>query len=133
MNGKQLLIGLSYIDRKFIEESEKEYPVRQPAESDPEIQRRPLPCRRIWLIAAALTLLLVGCAVVIYTRIQMKVVQHHVPTTAAAIESMNGPVQETLTDRNPLTSCYPQTLPPGYQMEMGEQMSHPMIPLPGKI
>ena len=28
MNGKKLLIGLSYIDRKYIEESEQDMPVR---------------------------------------------------------------------------------------------------------
>ena len=29
MNGKNLLIGLSYIDRKYIEESEQDIPVKK--------------------------------------------------------------------------------------------------------
>ena len=62
MNGKDLLLGLSYIDRKFIEESEKDTIPKE----KPKSIRRPL------LIAAiiALMLLLVGCAVVYVLRMQ---------------------------------------------------------------
>ena len=56
MNGQNLLMGLSYIDRKFIEESEMD--------ALPKQNRRTV--RRPLLVAAivALMLLLVGCAVV---------------------------------------------------------------------
>lgn len=62
MNGQNLLMGLSYIDRKFIEESEMD--------AMPKQGRRPL--RRPLLVAAivALMLLLVGCAVVHIMRMQ---------------------------------------------------------------
>lgn len=68
MNGKNLLIGLSYIDRKYIEESEQDMPVKKPitpARNQHKAQSKRLSTKKIWLIAAviALTLLLVGCAV----------------------------------------------------------------------
>ena len=68
MNGKNLLIGLSYIDQKYIEESEQDIPVKKaitPARNQHKAQSKRLSTKKIWLIAAviALTLLLVGCAV----------------------------------------------------------------------
>lgn len=68
MNGKNLLIGLSYIDRKYIEESEQDIPVKKaitPARNQHKAQSKRLSTKKKWLIAAviALTLLLVGCAV----------------------------------------------------------------------
>ena len=68
MNGKNLLIGLSYIDRKYIEESEQDIPVKKaitPARNQRTARSKRLSTKKIWLIAAviALTLLLVGCAV----------------------------------------------------------------------
>ena len=68
MNGKNLLIGLSYIDRKYIEESEQDIPVKKaitPARNQHKAQLKRLSTRKAWLIAAviALMLLLVGCAV----------------------------------------------------------------------
>ena len=68
MNGKNLLIGLSYIDRKYIEESEQDIPVKKaitPARNQHTARSKRLSTKKIWLIAAviALTLLLVGCAV----------------------------------------------------------------------
>lgn len=63
MNGQNLLMGLSYIDRKFIEESEQETIAAEPRRGG---FRRPL------LIAAivAIMLLLVGCAVVYVMSLQ---------------------------------------------------------------
>ena len=60
MTGQNLLIGLSYIDRKYIEESEQDF-------SEKKAKR--LSAKKLWLIAAviALMLLLVGCAI-LYTR-----------------------------------------------------------------
>lgn len=56
MTGQNLLIGLSYIDRKYIEESEQDF-------SEKKAKR--LSAKKLWLIAAviALALLLVGCTV----------------------------------------------------------------------
>ena len=67
MNGKNLLVGLSYIDRKFIEESEKEMSVQEGAESAKPNSGR-IPTRKLFLIAAliAAMLLLMGAAT--YTR-----------------------------------------------------------------
>ena len=60
MTGQNLLIGLSYIDRKYIEESEQDF-------SEKKAKR--LSAKKLWLIAAviALALLLVGCAI-LYAR-----------------------------------------------------------------
>ena len=73
MNGKNLLIGLSYIDRKYIEESEQASLAKKaitPAGNQQKAQSKPLSTKKIWLIAAliVLTMLLVGCAVA-YTMI----------------------------------------------------------------
>lgn len=56
MTGQNLLIGLSYIDRKYIEESEQDFS---------EKKANCLSAKKLWLIAAviALALLLVGCTV----------------------------------------------------------------------
>ena len=75
MKGENLLLGLSYIDRKFIEESEQECPVKKVAVSAGglnQAQPKQRSARKIWLIAAviALTLLLVGCAVVYVLHLQ---------------------------------------------------------------
>ena len=76
------------------------------------IRRHPRP--RIALIAAviALMMLLVGCAVAVYARIHMRLVQHQVPT--AVISREDDPALP-----NPLTGCYPQQLPSGYRMMGG--------------
>lgn len=75
-------------------------------------KRHPRP--RIALIAAviALMMLLVGCAVAVYARIHMRLVQHQVPT--AVISQEDDPALP-----NPLTGCYPQQLPSGYRMMGG--------------
>lgn len=69
---------------------------------------------RVLLVAAivALTLLLVGCAVVIYNKVHLKYIQHEVPTaTVAQTEETPAP--------NIFTDCYPQQLPAGYVMCSG--------------
>lgn len=75
-------------------------------------RRHPRP--RILLIAAviALMMLLVGCAVAVYARIHMRLIQHTVPTAAVTLE-------DNPTLPNPLTGCYPQQLPSGYMMAGG--------------
>lgn len=91
MNGKNLLIGLSYIDRKYIEESEQDIPVNKaitPARNQHKSQSKPLSTKKIWLIAAviALTLLLVGCAVVYVLSLQGLVVKELTPIAQKAEE-----------------------------------------------
>lgn len=91
MNGKNLLIGLSYIDRKYIEESEQNIPVKKaitPASNQHKAQSKHLSTKKIWLIAAiiALTLLLVGCAVVYVLSLQGLVVKELTPITQKAEE-----------------------------------------------
>lgn len=85
-----------------------------------ELQSRPgvrtngkMKMKRAVLIAAviALLLMLVGCAVVAYARIHMKLVQHNpAPTVQTSTEAVGntGPAKNVLTD------CYPQMLPEGY-------------------
>ncbi len=70
--------------------------------------------KRFFLIAAiiALTLLLVGCAVVVYTRIHTKVTQYDAPTA-------NVSTNEDPEVGNIFTSCYPQEPPAGYLMAGG--------------
>ena len=78
MNGQNLLIGLSHIDRKFIEESENDTVsgmkgTYEKSEQARKVFRKPL------LIAAiiALLLMLVGCAVVYVLRLQDLKLGHH--------------------------------------------------------
>ena len=111
MNGKELLLGLSYISPKYIEEA-KNYSASQ----------KRIRFRKPLLIAAviALTLLLVGCAVAAYARIHMKLVQHNVPTTVQTDED----VPDTTPARSVIASCYPQQLPEGYRLAEGSPLNH---------
>ncbi|MGM9584994.1 MAG: hypothetical protein ACI3V1_05570 [Faecousia sp.] len=79
--------------------------------------------RRTLLIAAviALTLLLVGCAVVVYARIHMKLVQHN---PASTVQTSVEAVGNTGSSKNVLTDCYPQTLPDGYLPGDGAPTNH---------
>ena len=111
MNGKELLLGLSYISPKYIEEA-KNYSVSQ----------KRIRFRKPLLIAAviALTLLLVGCAVAAYARIHMRLVQHNVPTTAQTDKD----VSDTTPARSVIAGCYPQQLPEGYRLAEGSPLNH---------
>ena len=77
MNGQEMLIAFSYIDRKLIAESEQSAPV--------SIQKAPRPTHRsakhVWLIAAAvaLMLLLVGCGVLYVLRLQDMKIGEEIP------------------------------------------------------
>ena len=114
MNGKELFLGLSYINRKYIDEAEND---TISSTHDRKIFRKPL------LIAAviALTLLLVGCAVAAYARIHMKLIQYNVPTEAVQTAEK---VTDTTPVRNVLTCCYPQSLPEGYSLEGGSPINY---------
>ena len=109
MNGKDLFLGLSYIDEKYIAEAEQAL-----------LPRRSL--RRPLLLAAvlALTLLLVGCAVA-YARIQMRLTQHNLPTAETPAASTTVAAQP---QKNVLTDCYPQQLPAAYVLSGGAPSSH---------
>lgn len=111
MNGKELLLGLSYISPKYIEEA-KNYSASQ----------KRIRFRKPLLIAAviALTLLLVGCAVAAYARIHMRLVQHNVPTTVQTDED----VPDATPARSVIASCYPQQLPEGYRLAEGSPLNH---------
>lgn len=63
MNGKELFLGLSYINRKYIEEAE-----RDTVSASCQNGKKPIRIRKPLLIAAViiLTLLLVGCSVAVY-------------------------------------------------------------------
>lgn len=109
MNGRDIFLGLSYIDERYIQEAEQAM-----------LPRRSL--RRPLLLAAvlALTLLLVGCAVV-YARIQMKLVQHN---PAKAETQAVSTIAPTELPPNVLTDCYPQQLPEGYILTGGAPSSY---------
>lgn len=80
-------------------------------------KKQKIKMNRAILIAAviALTVLLVGCAVVAYARIHMRLVQHNpVPAVQTSAEVPN---TESVT--NVLTDCYPQSLPDGYLLGDG--------------
>ena len=114
MNGKELFLGLSYINPKYIDEAKD----CDACQSDGKHIR----FRKPLLIAAviALTLLLVGCAVAAYARIHIKLVQHNVPTAAQTEEE----VPDTTPVRSVIASCYPQQLPEGYRLAEGSPLNH---------
>lgn len=78
MNGQTMLMGLSYIDEKYIAESERSTMVLNPKKALPKYPSR----KKVWLIAAAiaLMLLLVGCGVLYVLRLQdIKIGEASVP------------------------------------------------------
>lgn len=87
MKGKKMLIGLSYIDRKFIEESENDT-LTGKIEVHKKNAQSVRSIRRPMLVAAilVLTLLLVGCAVVYVLSLQGLIVNQRTPTTQNAEE-----------------------------------------------
>ena len=114
MNGKDLFLGLNYVNARFIEEAETVTNLKG--------ERRLISFRKMALIAAVMALLaatVTACAYAIQ-RIRMDLVQHNVPsqteTTAVSAE-------ETSTV-NVLTDCYPQFLPEGYAILCGSPQDH---------
>lgn len=111
MNGKNLLIGLSYIDRKYIEESEQDIPVNKaitPARNQQKARSKRLSTKKIWLIAAviALTLLLVGCAVIYVLSLERLIVVDHTDEMVSALEDGKS---ETILDES--TETLPEITP----------------------
>lgn len=85
MKGKKMLIGLGYINRKFIDESENDFITGKDKVHKKNAQRvRSI--RRPMLIAAVLglALLMVGCAVVYVLSLQGLIVSERTPTTQNA-------------------------------------------------
>lgn len=125
MNGKNLLIGLSYIDRKYIEESENDLIFSK--HGTYEKNRQSTATFRKYLIIAAvivlLTLTVTACAVV-YSRIHMKLVQHN-PEVTVQQDSQEQLTRETgNTAVDVLLECYPQSLPEGYRILSGSSLDY---------
>lgn len=109
MKGKNLLLGLSYIERKFIEEAENDtLPVKC------------LTLRRPLLIAAmiALMLLLVGCGIMVYSMVRMRVEETKIMYGQTGETKVGEAVRFEETDDVyiELGAYYPQQLPEGYAM-----------------
>ena len=103
MNGKDLFLGLSYIDRKYIEEAERDTVsdrMRAAGRYARESSRR-IPFRKALLIAAVISLLLalVGCAVAYVLTLQdMKIgEQTHYQSSYTTPDGETVPPQEWTT------------------------------------
>lgn len=117
MNGKDLFLGMNYVKAKFIEEAETVTELKG--------ERKTIPFRKVMLIAAAIALLAItitACAYAIQ-RIKMNLVQHNVPTQTEITITDNEQPTETMPV-NVLTDCYPQSIPAGYQLSCGEQLTY---------
>lgn len=109
MKGKNLLLGLSYIDRKYIEEAETD-----------TISTKGLTLRRPLLIAAiiALMLLLVGCGIMVYSLVRMRVEETKIMYGQTGETKVGEAVRFEETDDIfiELGAYYPQQIPGGYTM-----------------
>lgn len=109
MNGKNLFLGLSYIDRKFIEEAETD-----------TIPAKRLSIRRPLLVAAmiGLMLLLVGCGIMLYSLVQMRVKESKIMYGQTGETKVGEAVcfEETDDVYIELGAYYPQQIPEGYTM-----------------
>lgn len=117
MTGKDLFLGMNYVNARFIEEAETVTQLKG---------TRKLPSlRKAVLIAAAVALLaltITACAFAI-SRIRMNLVQHNVPSQseqAAATPTSPTEIQPV----NVLTDCYPQAIPQGYAILCGSPASY---------
>ena len=117
MNGKDLFLGMNYVKAKFIEEAE--------TVTELEGESKTIPFRKAMLIAAVITLLAItitACAYAIQ-RIKMNLVQHNAPAQTEIILIDGEQPAETMPV-NALTDCYPQSIPTGYQILCGEQLTY---------
>lgn len=117
MNGKDLFLGMNYVKAKYIEEAETVTELKE--------ERKIIPFRKVMLIAAAIALLAItitACAYAIQ-RIKMNLVQHNVPAQTEIIVTDGEQPTETMPV-NVLTDCYPQSIPAGYQISCGEQLTY---------
>ena len=109
MKGKNLFVSLSYIDRKFIDEAEND-----------TMQVRHISLRRPLLIAAilALMLLLVGCGIMVYSMVRMRVEETKMIYGDTGETRVGEAVHFDETDDQYIEvgAWYPQQLPEGYTM-----------------
>ena len=123
MNGKNLLLGMNYVNTKFVDEAETVTQLKG--------EKRPLSVRRVVLIAAvvALMLFLLGCA--IRALVSMKV--EDVQLYSAEGEPVKGEeirFEKTKDVFIELGAYYPQTIPEGYTMtfvSQGAPLQHQRI------
>lgn len=117
MNGKDMFLGLNYVNAKFVEEAE--------TVTRPKGEGKVVSLRKAVLIAAVIALLAVtvtACAFAIQ-RIRMNLVQHNIPAQTETIGAGEAAPMEIQTV-NVLTDCYPQTMPQGYEILCGSPTSH---------
>lgn len=102
-NSEVLFLAIGGLEASRLEQSELA----------PRKRARP----RLLLTAAliALTLLLVGCAAAIYSRIHIHYTQYEAPTATVS-------QTEDSSEKNVLTDCYPQAVCEGYTMTGGAPM-----------
>lgn len=117
MNGKDLFLGMNYVNAKFVNE----------AETITELKgaHKVVSFRKAVLIAAVIALLAVtitACAYAIQ-RIRMNLVQHNVPAQTETVFMGNEQSVETIPV-NVLTDCYPQSIPEGYRILCGEPLTY---------
>lgn len=117
MNGKDLFLGMNYVNAKYVDEAETVTQLKG--------ERKIIPLRKAVLIAAVITLLAVtitACAYAIQ-RIRMNLVQHNVPTQTETIPvGVDQPTEAQVVDI--LTDCYPQTIPDGYEILCGSPVDY---------
>ena len=117
MNGKDLFLGMNYVNAKFIEEAEIVTELKE--------EHKAMAFRKAVLIAAVIALLAVtitACAYAIQ-RIRMNLLQHNVPTHTEITTMDNEQPIET-PSINVLTDCYPYSIPAGYQILCGEPLTY---------
>lgn len=116
MKGEKMLIGLSYIDRKFIEESENDTvsgkKLHESAKQEVHISmtrtiKRPL----LIAVIIALLMLLVGCVAYFYNLEHLVVVDH----TKENVSKSESPVSEQIFEGNAETM--PETAPGPFVVE----------------
>lgn len=113
MSGKDLFLGLNYVNVKFVNEAETVTELKG--------ERKVLSVRKAVLIAAAIALLAVTITACAYAirRIRMNLVQYHVPAQTESVVIGNEQSEEALPV-NVLTDCYPQSIPEGYHILCGD-------------
>ena len=116
MNGKDLFLGMNYVNAKFVNEAETVTALKG--------EHKTIPFRKVIVIAAAITLLAITITACAYgiLRIRMYYVEHSVPVQTQTAAVAVGETQVNV--RNLLTDCYPQTLPENYEILSGSPTTH---------
>ena len=92
MNGKDLFLGMNYVNSRYIEEAETVTQLK--------VEKKILPLRRPVLVAAiiGLLLLLVGCAAYFYSLQQLVVIDHTKEVIAVVEEDISKNTTETVPE-----------------------------------